>query len=297
MFISTDGEVQINNADVDDVDIEATNGVIHIINSVLEFTAEGTELCPGQSFGDYCDCGGDCQNQPSWCSCEAAQAASCCNDFTPLPNIVGVAVEEKFTTLVKAVQAAGLVDYLSENDGLTVFAPTDAAFAKIEGIDAYIADRSNREGLVSLLTNHVIQREVYSEDLSDNGSILTAGGELLKVTISSDGVMINNAKIVVPDVSAYNGVIHAIDEVLSFDEEESEETEVKESISSEEGKNEAEKSASSEDGVSKSEDAVSSADGTGASKDASSESSSAAGTIDYMSGAIISAISLILSLK
>jgi len=278
--ISSDGEVKINNANVVQADVEATNGVIHVIDSVLEFIGEDAVLCPGQDFSNYCDCTGDCKNNPSFCSCAAAQAASCCDSYKPPENIVGVAVNQgSFTTLVKAAEAAGLVDFLSKTEGLTVFAPTDAAFAKIKGIDATIADSSKKDALASLLKNHVIKNEVYAKDLSDDSSILTAGGELLEVKISSDGVVtINNAKVVIADVSAYNGVIHAIDEVIRFDKD----------ISSEEEDKTVEEASSSKDSGTESGKDVSSKENVEGS--AATEGLTSAATNSYMSDAIIGAI-------
>ena len=128
-------------------------------------------------------------------------------------DIVDVAVEAgSFTTLVAAVEAAGLVDTLKGDGPFTVFAPTDEAFAALpEGtVDALLADP---EQLAAILTYHVVPGQVMSTDLSDGMTTATVNGA--DITIGTQGgVTINEATVVAADVTASNGVIHVIDTVI-----------------------------------------------------------------------------------
>lgn len=119
-----------------------------------------------------------------------------------------------FTTLVAAVQAAGLVDTLKGDGPFTVFAPTDDAFAALpEGTVDTLLMPENKEQLVSILTYHVVPGKVMSSDLSNGMTAATVqGGE---ITIDLDnGVMVNDATVVKADIEASNGVIHVIDKVI-----------------------------------------------------------------------------------
>ncbi len=128
-------------------------------------------------------------------------------------DIVDTAVEAgSFSTLVTAVEAAGLVDTLKGDGPFTVFAPTDEAFAALpEGtLDSLLADP---EALAAVLTYHVVPGEVMSGDLSNDMAAATVNGA--DVTIMTEGgVMVNDANVVTADVAASNGVIHVIDKVI-----------------------------------------------------------------------------------
>ena len=129
----------------------------------------------------------------------------------PTEDIVEKAVSfnpGEFNTLVEAVIQAELVDVLKSEGPFTVFAPTDAAFAKL-GVDL---STLSKDDLTKILLYHVVPARVFSTDLS-NGFVQTAGGLFVEVDINGDP-MINNSKVIIPDVQATNGVIHAIDEVL-----------------------------------------------------------------------------------
>jgi uncharacterized surface protein with fasciclin (FAS1) repeats len=117
-------------------------------------------------------------------------------------------------TLEAAVIAAELADDLSATGPFTVFAPTDAAFALLPSdlITALLADPTG--DLASILLYHVVGGLAYSTDLSDGQVITTLLGQDITVTISMDGVMINNANVIVADIPADNGVVHVIDAVL-----------------------------------------------------------------------------------
>ncbi|WP_375258555.1 fasciclin domain-containing protein [Citreimonas sp.] len=130
-------------------------------------------------------------------------------------DIVDTAVEAgNFTTLVAAVEAAGLVDTLKGEGPFTVFAPTDEAFAALpEGTVDDLLLEENRDQLVSILTYHVVPGAVMSGDLSDGMTAETVEGS--EVTISTEGgVMVNDATVTTADIEASNGVIHVIDSVL-----------------------------------------------------------------------------------
>ena len=130
-------------------------------------------------------------------------------------DIVDTAVAAgSFNTLVAAVQAAGLVDTLKGDGPLTVFAPTDDAFAALPaGTVEGLLKPENKDKLVAILTYHVIAGKVMSTDLQDDMKAATVqGGE---VTIDLDnGAMVNDAKVVTADIAADNGVIHVIDKVI-----------------------------------------------------------------------------------
>ena len=127
-------------------------------------------------------------------------------------DIVDTAVKAgNFKTLVSAVQAAGLVDTLKGPGPFTVFAPTDAAFAKVPKaqLDALLADKA---ALGRVLTYHVVSGAVMAKDVKP-GMVKTVQGSDLTLA-TSGGVTVDNAKVVAADVKASNGVIHAIDTVL-----------------------------------------------------------------------------------
>ena len=119
-----------------------------------------------------------------------------------------------FTTLVAAVQAAGLVDTLKGDGPFTVFAPTDDAFAALPaGTVETLLKPENKDQLVSILTYHVVPGKVMSGDLSDGMTAATVQGS--DVTIgTTDGVTVNGANVVQADIAASNGVIHVIDQVI-----------------------------------------------------------------------------------
>jgi uncharacterized surface protein with fasciclin (FAS1) repeats len=129
-------------------------------------------------------------------------------------TIVQTAVENgSFTTLVKAVTAAGLVDTLSGTGPFTVFAPTDEAFAKIpaETLNAVLADKAQ---LTKILTYHVVAGKVMAADVTGMTSAATVEGSTIAIKTVDGKVMINDATVVMTDVECSNGVIHVIDSVL-----------------------------------------------------------------------------------
>lgn len=128
-------------------------------------------------------------------------------------DIVDTAVAAgSFTTLVAAVEAAGLVETLKGDGPFTVFAPTDDAFAALPAgsVEGLLADP---EALAAILTYHVVAGKVMSGDLSDGMMAATVNGAEVKI-ITAGGVMVNDANVVSADIEASNGVIHVIDKVI-----------------------------------------------------------------------------------
>ena len=118
-----------------------------------------------------------------------------------------------FTTLAKALQAAGLVETLKGEGPFTVFAPTDEAFAKLpEGtLEALLQDK---EKLTAVLTYHVVPGEVSSSQAARLASAKTVNGQELSIAASGGTVTVGGATVTQADVPATNGVIHVIDTVL-----------------------------------------------------------------------------------
>lgn len=131
-------------------------------------------------------------------------------------TIVGVAASNPdFSTLVAAVEAAGLAETLSEPGPYTVFAPTNEAFEDLPaGLVAALLLPENKEVLTQVLTYHVVPGEVLSTDIQP-GNVPTVEGSDLRIRVQADGdVKVNRADVEAVDVEASNGVIHVIDEVL-----------------------------------------------------------------------------------
>lgn len=130
-----------------------------------------------------------------------------------MADIVDTAVAAgSFTTLVAAVKAAGLVDTLKGAGPFTVFAPTDDAFAKLPAgtVEGLLKDIPK---LTKILTYHVVSGAVMSTDITGPMSPATVEGSTLSID-PSNGVKVNNATVVTPDIKADNGIIHVIDTVL-----------------------------------------------------------------------------------
>jgi uncharacterized surface protein with fasciclin (FAS1) repeats len=131
----------------------------------------------------------------------------------PTADIVDTAIKAgSFNTLVAAIQAAGLEETLRGAGPFTVFAPTDAAFAKLPAgtVEALLKDKAK---LTKILTYHVVAGEVLAKDVVKLTSAKTLEGKEVKIDASS-GVKINDATVTTADVRTKNGVIHIIDTVL-----------------------------------------------------------------------------------
>jgi uncharacterized surface protein with fasciclin (FAS1) repeats len=136
-------------------------------------------------------------------------------------TVVDVAAsDESFSTLVTAVDAAGLTGTLNGDGPFTVFAPVNDAFAALPAgtVDTLLASE-NQAQLTSVLTYHVVPSKVLSSDLSDGMTVTTVQGQPLTVGVQGDAVTLtdasgNTASVVQADVEAGNGVVHVIDHVL-----------------------------------------------------------------------------------
>lgn len=144
------------------------------------------------------------------------------------PNIVGVAAgNDAFSTLVTAVTAADLVETLSGDGPFTVFAPTNDAFAKLpEGTVASLLTAESKDALIGILTYHVVagkfEAAAVIEAINGNDgkfTVTTVQGGTIDLSLNDGNVVLTDSKggtaiVVIPDVAASNGVIHAIDTVV-----------------------------------------------------------------------------------
>lgn len=137
--------------------------------------------------------------------------------ITPASETIPKVAEKagKFSTLLAAVNAAGLADALSGEGPFTVFAPTDEAFGKIpsETIQSLLKPE-NKAKLANILKYHVVSGRVYSEGALEAGAAKTLQEGSLKISTESGEAKVNNAKLIKTDIDASNGVIHVIDTVL-----------------------------------------------------------------------------------
>lgn len=170
-----DGKVFINDAEVVITDVEASNGVIHVIDSVILPPADEEAM-----------------------------------------DIVDTAIADgRFTTLVAAVEAAGLVETLKGEGPFTVFAPTDEAFAKLPAgtLDELLKPES-KQALTDILLYHVMAGKVMAADVSDGLIADSALGTSLFFKLDMGNAYVNEAQIVITDINTSNGVIHVIDTVI-----------------------------------------------------------------------------------
>jgi uncharacterized surface protein with fasciclin (FAS1) repeats len=143
---------------------------------------------------------------------EAADAPSA----KPSKDIVETAVDAgKFKTLAAALEAAGLVETLKGKGPFTVFAPTDAAFAKLPaGTVENLLKPENKDKLVAVLTYHVVSGKVMAKDVVKLSSAKTVQGSQVKIEVQNGKVRVDDANVVATDIAASNGVIHVIDSVI-----------------------------------------------------------------------------------
>ena len=162
-------------------------------------------------------CGGTAEEAPvAEAPAEEAPAEEAPAEEAPaeVGTIVDVAAStEGFSTLVAAVEAAGLVETLSGEGPFTVFAPTDEAFAALpEGVLEKLLLPENKDLLVRILSYHVVSGQVLAADVVA-GDVATVEGSTITLD-TMDGVTVNGATVVTADVLASNGVIHVIDAVI-----------------------------------------------------------------------------------
>lgn len=130
-------------------------------------------------------------------------------------TIVDIAAGNKdFSTLVAAAKAAGLVKALSGDGPFTIFAPTNAAFAKLPaGTVEALLKPENKDKLANILKYHVVPAKVMAADVKA-GEVKTLEGTTLEVTVTDGAVMVDKAKVIKTDIVGSNGVIHVIDTVI-----------------------------------------------------------------------------------
>ena len=135
-----------------------------------------------------------------------------------LPEVAQAA--GSFSTLITAAKAAGLAGALSGEDELTVFAPTDDAFAALPaGTVETLLKPENKGQLANILKYHVVPGRVYSEQALETGTAKTLQGDTIRIAVDGETAMVNDATLLKTDVDAANGVIHVIDTVLLPPEE------------------------------------------------------------------------------
>lgn len=175
-FSATDAGLSINGINISVVNIEAENGVVHVIDGILIPEAKPTRV-DGTVFDV-------------------------------------VATSPDHTTLASLVQLAGLDGVLSGEGNFTVFAPTDAAFSVLpeELVSALTSDPSG--ALTDVLLYHVVAGGATTSNISDGTQFSNLAGLNLTVSITDDGVFINNAQVTIADIRTNNGIVHVIDAVL-----------------------------------------------------------------------------------
>lgn len=144
------------------------------------------------------------------------------SEITPVPSaelakdiVDTAAANDDFKTLVAAVKAAGLVDTLKGDGPFTVFAPTDAAFAKLpEGTLEDLLKPESKDKLISILTYHVVPGKVLAADVVTLTTAKTVQGGELAIAVDGGKVKVDEANVTATDIECSNGVIHVIDAVL-----------------------------------------------------------------------------------
>ena len=146
----------------------------------------------------------------------SALALGACANMMGEPDIVDIAAgNEDFSTLVAAVSAAGLVDTLKGDGPFTVFAPNNAAFAKLPaGTVESLLEPENLETLQGILTYHVVAGNVMAADVVNLSSATTVNGKDVHIRVKDGSVYVNKSKVIATDIVGSNGVIHVIDSVL-----------------------------------------------------------------------------------
>jgi uncharacterized surface protein with fasciclin (FAS1) repeats len=147
--------------------------------------------------------------------CLALAAAAGADEPQAPGNVVAVAAaSDSFKTFTKAVKAAGLTEKLQSEGPFTVFAPTDAAFAKLpkEQLEDLLKPE-NKEQLQSILACHVVPAKTAAAEIK-TGKVTAVNGRELSLKAEKGTVTVDGAKVVQADIAASNGVIHAIDTVL-----------------------------------------------------------------------------------
>jgi len=146
----------------------------------------------------------------------SASVTAVADGHKKMSDIIDTAVAAgQFNTLAAALDAADLIDTLKGEGPFTVFAPTDAAFAKLpEGTIENLLKPENRDQLIAVLTYHVVPGKVMAEDVVNLSEATTVQGSNVSIKVVDGNVRIDDATVVAADVDATNGVIHVIDSVI-----------------------------------------------------------------------------------
>jgi len=151
-------------------------------------------------------------------SSSSSTSSSSSSSVVASKDIVDTAVSNgNFKSLAKALQTADLVNTLKGTGPFTVFAPTDAAFAKLpaDTLNALLTDPAKKTDLAKILTYHVVSGKVPASEVVKLTSAKTVQGGEVKITVKNGEVFLNdNIKVVTTDIQASNGIIHVIDTVL-----------------------------------------------------------------------------------
>jgi transforming growth factor-beta-induced protein len=178
------GNVMINDATVVTPDVMASNGIIHVIDTVIM--------------------------PPSMAAAPAPAPEALTTDIVDTAVAAG-----DFNTLAAALTAAGLVDTLKGEGPFTVFAPSDAAFAKLDPATLEtLLKPENKDQLTAILTYHVVPGAVLAADAEKLTSATTVQGEDITIAKDGDALTINGATVITPNIVVSNGVIHVIDSVI-----------------------------------------------------------------------------------
>lgn len=142
--------------------------------------------------------------------------AACLPAYASEKDIVATATGAgDFKTLTAALKAADLVSTLQGKGPFTVFAPTDAAFAKLPaGTLENLLKPENKQQLVDILTYHVVPGQVMAADVVKLDEAKTVNGKTVDIEVEGSAVKVNDANVTSTDIAASNGVIHVIDQVI-----------------------------------------------------------------------------------
>ena len=232
--VSSDGAVMIGNANVTIADVQASNGVIHVIDAVLMPPAG--DICYNTNThmivagADKATCGAfmylenytmngqeitGCYNSITHAVSNVSQTVCDSYTWTPSVDIATTAGATGIhTSLVAALAQANLVATLQGDGPFTVFAPTDAAFTAAGiNLDDFSTD-AEIAALADILLFHVVSGQVNAADVTDGLVAAAVNGDNLTFTVSNGAVTVNGASVLLADVPASNGVIHVIDAVL-----------------------------------------------------------------------------------
>lgn len=207
--VDADGAFYVNDVVIVQSDIQASNGVIHVINGLLVPTT-AQNLISSRTVNP------DAETDTSARDMTLEQLAAA--DTSALTVLEVIRSIEGFSTLSAAIDVAGLNDALSTGGPITLLAPTNGAFNEIPALEVEALLNGEPSQLIALLQYHTILDGVTSADLAELGIALTATGDPVTVTVNTDGIIMLNdgtATVYMADIEAANGVVHAISALLT----------------------------------------------------------------------------------